>query len=405
MRWQHELLVETLLTQEQHILALRALQIRSSPINCLLEIKTLMANDLIAEAYHLAKSKKDMELMRTFFSSCLYLGKWCILRNLALNEQEEKLIEELLKQSKSSIATNLHFIYLIQKSKYIEALSYLDELTAMQRSKHHDHDKTIDLETPQLILSAYSLTMTPATKSLSDSYYKTRTQFSSTELNKFNNENSPKPLSCQLLQQNANNLVGGIYQSAANSVDLATNYWDCIRTDSNRLMDTSNAPFIRRPQQSQTMLPIQNQTVSYPEPYKPTPKRRSADYDGGMIDINYIDSPAKRTKIIESNDNKNSLFTSQRIMKPINSSLLTKFKEKTPYNVNNLFDRSNLNITPQNIEQKRSSVSAIILETPIVNTTRPASSIGHVEFDRRLESNDTPLSVWIISILAASPIL
>ncbi|XP_011176941.2 protein ELYS homolog [Zeugodacus cucurbitae] len=295
-QWMLELLIESLLTQNAAHFALRILEARPTLISPVLKLKTLLANKLISEAFHFARTKQDDTLLELFFKCCLCAGKYGVIRDLALNEREGQLVQRILRSSKTLGAENLHFVYLLQKSKYIEAVSYMDELSRTKSLRgHYGNESSIagNTDTPNLVLSAFNTTMAPVTQGLTDVYFRIKNKIKKKETD----NRSPVPLSCQLIKQNANNLLGGIYHSSALSAHFATYYWGEIDSDRrerngapppNSLLSANNAPFLRKPQVDACHLQLEQSAqtgVSYPQPYRATEKRTLVERELEQADV------------------------------------------------------------------------------------------------------------------------
>ncbi|XP_069966069.1 protein ELYS homolog isoform X2 [Bactrocera oleae] len=316
-QWMLELLIESLLTQNASHFALRILEARPTLISPILKLKTLLANELISEAFHFARTKQDDTLLELFFKCCLCAGKYGVIRDLALNEREGQLVQRILRSSKTHGAENLHFVYLLQKSKYIEAVSYMDELSRTKTLRsHYGNESSIagNTDTPNLVLSAFNTTMAPVTQGLTDVYFRIKNKIKKKETDNC----SPVPLSCQLIKQNANNLLGGIYHSSALSAHFATYYWGEIDNERrerneaplNSLLSANNAPFLRKPQVDSCYLPLElaAQTgVSYPQPYRLTEKRTLVERELEQADateeltnimLNTTAQPRKRRRLL-----------------------------------------------------------------------------------------------------------
>lgn len=357
-QWQIELFIASLLDQIEPNLALRVLEAKSMPISPLLQLNTYLANDLISEAFHFARAEKNKELLELFFQRCLVMKKFRVIRDLALTESEGKLVQSLLKNSKNRNAEDLSFVYLLQKYKYIEAMDFQDEISKgrdMQRALNelsngrNNQTTTIDVDNPSLILSAYHTTMTPVTKNISDVYLKIKKRIK----NKETEQETPYPLSCQLIKQNANDLLGGLYHSSALGTHFASHYWDQQKpTEGNALQQSNNAPFLRSPQ---TWLSFQNfnarEDISYPEPFKPAQKRR--------LDTSPVSSD-KNNKIRENPKKRRKIFDRYDFELSTSGNLLTHFRNSTStYNP----DVSSLSKIG---ESKRSQENSLFLETPFV---------------------------------------
>ncbi|XP_058974667.1 protein ELYS homolog [Musca domestica] len=273
-QWLVELLIESLLTQNAANLALRILESQPSLIAPMLKLKTLLCNDLISEAFHFVRSKNDNALMEYFFTRCLSQGQFGVIRDLALSEQEGLILQNILKRSKAPGAESLHFVYLLQKSKYIEAVSYMDELSSKPKTLRGNLPPA-QMETPNMVLSAFNTTMTPVTQGLTDVYFRIKNKIKKKDVD----NKSPVPLSCQLIKQNANSLLGGIYHSSALSAHFATYYWGEMdeerhQNGAKHLLSSNNAPFLRKPQNDTNFVDFLNKpAISYPQVYKVREKR------------------------------------------------------------------------------------------------------------------------------------
>lgn len=280
-----ELIIEALLTQNSAKLALRILEARPTMTSPILKIKTLFANDLLSDAFHFARSKNDESLLELFFNCCLCDGKFGIIRDLALSEKEGRLVQNILKRSKTQGAENLNFVYLLQKSKYIEAVSYMDELSKTKYSNRYTSSASTNrntMETPQLVLSAFNTTMTPVTQGLTDVYFRIKNKIKQKDTDVM----APVPFSCQLIKQNANNLLGGIYHSSALSAHFATYYWNELDDEKKKaancsgLLNSNNAPFLRKAQVETNVHDFVNENIiSYPQVYKIREKRTLSETD------------------------------------------------------------------------------------------------------------------------------
>uniref|UniRef100_A0A1B0A055 ELYS-like domain-containing protein n=1 Tax=Glossina pallidipes TaxID=7398 RepID=A0A1B0A055_GLOPL len=274
--WLVELLIEALLCHRSSNKALRILQSQSYIISPSLKLRTLLANRRISEAFKYVRSKNDDILIQLFFNSCLHNGQFDVICGLALNEKEDLLLQDILKKSKLCGAKSLHFVYLLQKSKYVEAISYMNEL-AKDKSSHVSDRVGSLVDTPNLMLSA----MAPVTQSLTDVYFKIKNKIEQKEFN----SSSPLPLSCQLIKQNASNLLGGIYHSSVLRAHFASYYSGEMKNDQRQyeaaqVMNRNNASFFRRPQNQTHTQGLRTQNnISYPQVYKPTAKRRYVEND------------------------------------------------------------------------------------------------------------------------------
>lgn len=293
--WQQEILIETLLVQDAPHLALRALRAPGPPIAPLLEIRTLLASNLVAEAFQLQRSKADGSLLNEFFKTCHTQHKWHYVLDLSLNNAEEEALGCFLRTSDSTLTSNLHFIYLLQRSKYIEAISYIDDL------HHNRRRRKPDLDTPNTIVAAYKLTMTPATRSMSDVYYSLRDNID-TKLNQ--KAINPNPLSTKLLQRKLD-LVGGIYHRTVLSAEQTTPAYWLGQPNKRCNLTPNNVPFLRNPQYDVQELAHKqhmhhNTGLSYAMVYVESNKRNLSE---SVLDIDERrnkekdEGPRKRRKI------------------------------------------------------------------------------------------------------------
>lgn len=209
-QWQQELLVNTLLIREMPHLALQAIRAPGPSINTSLRIKTLLANNLITEAFELQRSKSDENHLVEFFKGCHQHKKWNHVLHLAMTEREGEVLCKFLQTCDTLLSENLHVLYLLQRNKYIEAISYLDE------TKHKPRSMLMQRKlenTQDLIMSSYKLAMNSTNRTLCDQYMtiKNRLQID------VQHDAVPKPLSSELnpfiVDANAN-VVGSVFHRA-----------------------------------------------------------------------------------------------------------------------------------------------------------------------------------------------
>ncbi|XP_037808264.1 protein ELYS homolog [Lucilia sericata] len=367
-QWQVELLIEVLLNQNASNLALRILESQPSLISPLLKLNTLLANELISEAFHFVRSKNDDSLLETFFTCCLCNGQFGVIRDLALSEREGLILQNILKRSKAPGAESLHFVYLLQKSKYIEAVSYMDELANKSKGFKSSLHQTNQMETPNLVLSAFNTTMTPVTQGLTDVYFRIKNKIKKKEVD----NKSPVPLSCQLIKQNANSLLGGIYHSSALSAHFATYYWGEMEEQTKQakhLLNSNNAPFLRRPQIDTNCIDhLAQNNISYPQAYKITEKRSLVESE--VLD-NENDEFERQKLENKLNPKKKRRLIGQEIVDDL--SLFMKMN-KTSTNVSEFTFGPEQ--TSQTVEQTRKN-SLDLLARPLL--TKPVGSSQEAE--------------------------
>lgn len=255
-QWQMELLIECLLVQNNLCLALRALQSPGPPISPLLEMRCLLANKLVCEAFQLQKSRGDPSLLREFFRLCWEMKLIGQILNLALTEADGEVLGEFLQNVDSTFARNLQFSYLLQRSKYMEALSLVAEL-----QKRQSIQGNVDMETPGLVMEAYNSTMTPSVRNLSQMFFKQHSKFQ-------HKSQDPVPLSSDLIKQRRS-LEGSIYQKSAAAVEDATLSWLFQAKTTNQM---ASAPFVRKPIQEFLLKP--ESKMVYPKVIDGSHKRK-----------------------------------------------------------------------------------------------------------------------------------
>lgn len=208
-----------------------------------LKLKVLLANNNIPEAFHHARVYMDGEgrpLLERFFRHCILEGKFSVLATLCLRDNEEQLIYRQLRQCKTRTTDSIQLILLLKRCKYIEAVSFMDEVAAER--DHSANDETSG------ILSAYRTTMAPVTQSIAGTYFRIRDKLNGDQLRNA----SPEPFSCQLAKQSANGQLGNIFQSSALSAHWATRYANEQQTIR---LDSRNMPFLRNAAQSALEVP------------------------------------------------------------------------------------------------------------------------------------------------------
>lgn len=210
-QWQQELLVNTLLIRDMPHLALQAVRAPGPSINASLRIKTLLANNLITEAFEMQRSKSDENLLIEFFKGCHENKKWNHVLHLALTEREGEILCKFLQTCETLLSENLHLLYLLQRNKYIEAITYLDE------TKHKPRSMLMQRKlenTQDLIMSSYKLAMNSTNRTLCDQFMTIKNRL---QVDVQQNIGIPKPLSSELnpflVDANAN-VVGSVFHRA-----------------------------------------------------------------------------------------------------------------------------------------------------------------------------------------------
>ncbi|KAH8315449.1 hypothetical protein KR067_010212 [Drosophila pandora] len=265
--WQSKLLLETLLAAGASEAAMRVVSQPPGPVDVWLHLRVLLANDSIPEAFHMARLYDDeggYPLLERFFQHCIDHRRFKVLAELCLREPEERLVYRLLRQCRSRQAECVQLILLLQKSKFIEAVSFMDDVAA-ERQREDDSSSTI--------ISAYRSTMAPVAQNIAGTYFRIRGKLDSMNKLPGRNLGNPEPFSCQLVKQNASGEVGGIFQSSALSAHWATRYDDLasglptsehpapLSGTNGVCKGHSNIPFLRRAQYGLSELPRRRHAV------------------------------------------------------------------------------------------------------------------------------------------------
>lgn len=366
-------------------MALRALRAPRPPISPSLEIKTLLVNNLVAEAFQLQRSRADPCLLQEFFHACHEYNRWNAVLDLALSAEEERALCKYLRANPTKLNSNLHFLYLLQRNKYNEANTLVEQIRQSSKMSTNNSTTTLlskrqtgrimTLDTPTTILSAYKITMTPAVRHLSQLYHSVKDTLN-TKLNK--SYESPMPLSCNLLQNNRKNVFSSIYHQSVLCTEQTTeSYWYKQREQKCSLID-GDVPFLRAPEYSEIFgtpaMPaatITKNCVTEPTIYVPNKKRRmdnelldDCDEIGNGIIINkeYEEGPRKRMRLDSLNGSGNR----------INSSLLTSFRNSVKSTPLNNKDLPTTAATKLNEEDENISMLPLLpdslLSTPIVKS-------------------------------------
>ncbi|XP_030569574.1 protein ELYS homolog [Drosophila novamexicana] len=236
--WQTKHLIETLLAHRANQEAMQVVHMPPGFISSELKLQVLLANNNIPEAFHHARIYMDDDgrpLLERFFRHCILNGKFTVLATLCLREHEEQLVYRQLRQCKTRATDCVQLILLLKRCKYIEAVSFMDEVAAEREQGPNDETSGI--------LSAYRTTMAPVTQSIAGTYFRIRDKLNGDQLR----NPSPEPFSCQLAKQNANGQLGNIFQSSALSAHWATRYANGKQAQT---LNSRNMPFLRNAAQS-----------------------------------------------------------------------------------------------------------------------------------------------------------
>lgn len=157
------------------------------------------------------RSKCNDDLLVEFYKGCHEHKKWNCVLGLSLTEREGAILCKFLQNDSSLLADNLQLLYLLQRNKYIEALTYLDDIkykpraAIMQRKLKNTQDA---------IISSYKLAMNKTQSSLCDQYMEIKSRL---EVDVEQSGNTYKPLSSQLnpyLMDSNANVVGSVFHRA-----------------------------------------------------------------------------------------------------------------------------------------------------------------------------------------------
>ncbi|KAH8387870.1 hypothetical protein KR093_009941, partial [Drosophila rubida] len=264
--WQAKLLLEALLARGAAKEAMQVAEMPPGPISSQLKLRVLLANNDIPQAFHHARVNEDelgRPLLEFFFEHCIRRSMFKVLGSLCLREHEEQMIYRLLRQCKTRKADSVQLILLLKRCKYIEAVSFMDEV-ADQRRRSAFGDNLSD-ETSTL-LSAYRTTMAPVTQSIAGTYFRIRDRLNGQQLGNC----APEPFSCQLAKQNVNGELGGIFQSSALSAHWAT----LGHANEPRPLNSHNMPFLRTAAQAAGQRPQHRRRLVRPTPYQYVEKRQ-----------------------------------------------------------------------------------------------------------------------------------
>lgn len=303
--WQQELLVHTLLVEKQPRLALRALRAPGPPIGTVLEVKTLLANDLITEAFELQRTKYDDNLLLEFYKGCHHHKKWNYVLGLALTEREGQVLLKFLRSNETLLSENLQLLYLLQRNKYIEALTYLDGMKYRQRTSAYQ--RQLD-DTQGTIFSAFKMGMVPSDRKLSDLFMTVKDHIGPKKARPMSGgavkEDKTKPFSSDLntgkVDGNAN-IIGDLFQraiiSAKNtSASIAAGARNDVADDGTQ----GYVPFLSKPSIDYDYFECNsNKPVTYPTAYVGTTKRRKEIAFEGNRDADNIQPAAKRARTTE----------------------------------------------------------------------------------------------------------
>lgn len=351
-KWQLELMVECLFLHQWPQLSLRALQMPGPSISPVIEMRVLLGNNLISEAFLFQKKHGDKSLLLEFFNSCFKLGSLRSILKLPLTESEGQLLGEFLLSVDASMPRNLHFVYLLQRSKYVEAVELVESLQ-LKKGQLQQPPLALDSGSVSAVLSTYKATMPPIYQEMSEVYRKTgpgrgapRSSMTPSMCQMEQSGRTPiaTPLSSQLIR-NKMDVNSSVYQMAITAVKEATNYslFQGNQSQQNQSFRSPNKftsiPFLRKPLQ-ETMYEHETSAVVYPT----------------IVEGN-ADSKRKTVNDVERDEH----LTKRRKLDDINTGLLTSFE---PSKVDRLLEFS----------QRKAIPVPCTLSTPIVKRVQNAET-------------------------------
>lgn len=342
-QWQRELFIGALLKQNANSLALRVLRCPGNPISSDLEVTTLLANNLISEALKIQRASGDNSLLEKLFHKILHSANYEQLLELALNEKEGKVLRDYLQNSDLSNSVNLHFVYLLQRSKFIDAAQLMDSFTSVSSSN-------INLEPPKQVLNAYYSTMDPITKKLTSIVYAD---------DPVHVKEVPSPFSVNLIKSRCNASTD-IYKKCVQSITEAN--YDSVQ-------EVKEMPFIGSPKLGifeYRQPTVQMQEVSYPMELNVNEHgKRENDNNNGIFRMDDFEGPKLKKQrledVIEPSNKKLRSYADKRI------SLLTNFKNRRPrLNFSSRTPSTSSRVTPERV-----AIFGDLLTTPLIEKKTP----------------------------------
>ncbi|XP_041447915.1 LOW QUALITY PROTEIN: protein ELYS homolog [Drosophila obscura] len=295
LNWHVELLVEALLSKGAISDAMSVVHRPPGPLSSLTRLKVLMASKNIPEAFDYARRNDNDEtgrpLLEYFFRQSIEMQQFKALAQLCLRESEEELVLRLLRECKTPVTDSVQLILLLQKSKYIEAVSFMDEVAAEREIAAGDSSRDI--------IFAYRSTMNPVSQTLAGAYFRIRENLDVEPTEKVH----PEPLSSQLIRDKKKGLRGGVFQSSALSAHWATLY-SMDSTAKGQAIPCHQVPFLRSSLYGLSQLPRRRRTVR-PVPHQAVEKRVREQEEselvgcrGGRAGDSHTLQPSKRRRML-----------------------------------------------------------------------------------------------------------
>ncbi|KAI7804283.1 protein ELYS [Triplophysa rosa] len=160
--WQHERVLQALMCQQKHNIALRYLHVMKPPLSSTnqakLSLSVLLYNRCIVEAWALLRqhcNKLNMEeLMRFLFETCQQLGLMKELLKLPLGPAEQECLERFLQSSGGFQNRELLMVHYLQQANYVPALQ-LNQTLKMNLATDWDPKMKERSNTRNSILNQY----------------------------------------------------------------------------------------------------------------------------------------------------------------------------------------------------------------------------------------------------------
>ncbi|BFG02713.1 protein ELYS homolog [Drosophila madeirensis] len=290
--WHVELLVEALLAKGAISDAMSVVYRPPGPLASLTRLKVLMASKNIPEAFEYARRNDDEEtgrpLLEYFFRQSIEMRQFKALAQLCLRDTEEELALRLLRECRTPLTDSVQLILLLQKCKYIEAVSFMDEVAA---------EREIADESSRAIIYAYRSTMNPVSQTLAGDYFRIRENLDVAPAENVH----PVPFSCQLARDYASGLRGGVFQSSALGARWATVYSTDSAPKEKGPMPCHQVPFLRSSLYGLSQLPHRRRTVR-PVPHQAVEKRvreqEESELTVGTATQSTLLQPSKRRRLL-----------------------------------------------------------------------------------------------------------
>lgn len=341
--WQRELLIAALLKQNAHSLALRALRCPGNhSISPHLEVMTLLANNLLSEALKAQRANGNRALLEKMFEVILHSPNYEQLLELTLTDEEGSVLADYLNKLKENglpTHLNIHFVFLLQRSKFIDAAQLVESL---------GNETSLNLDPPKQVLNAYYATMESTTRRLTSMVYRDDVQL----------KESPMPLSVNLIQTRCN-AKNDIYHQCIQSITEAAH----------ESSDLSKLPFIGSPKLGifEYRQPTVNyQDISYSLETNEHGKRRTVEKKDQILNIE-LEAPQQKKRRLDD-----SIVMKKRSYGDKTLKNLTVFKEMKPnYSFTTRKSaNSSLRTTPERVQNFGN-----FLSTPLVQKKTPPSRI------------------------------